>query len=61
MHPDDIELVAVVAEEEPGLRLVADARLERGDAMVDLPDGVIDACIASAVERVRRALVGGDE
>jgi hypothetical protein len=29
--------------------------------MVDLPDGVVDASIAGAVERVRRALVGGDE
>jgi flagellar assembly protein FliH len=61
MHPDDVELVGMVAAEEPGLRLVADGRLDRGDAMVDLPDGVIDACISSAVDRVRRALLGGDE
>ena len=61
MHPADLELVHLVAEDEPGLTLVPDARLQRGDAMVDLPDGVIDACIASAVERVRRALSGGDE
>ena len=60
MHPADLELVSAVAPDEPGLQLVADARLQRGDAMVDLPDGVIDACIASAVERVRRALSGGE-
>jgi flagellar assembly protein FliH len=61
MHPDDLELVAMVGADEPGLQLVSDARIARGDAMVDLPDGVVDASIASAVERVRRALVGGDE
>jgi len=61
MHPDDLELVAMVATDEPGLQLVADRTLARGDAMVDLPDGVVDATIASAVERVRRVLRGGDE
>lgn len=61
MHPQDLELVSMVSEEEPGLQLVADPRIARGDAMVDLPDGVVDACISSAVERVRHALLGGDE
>lgn len=61
MHPDDLELVSMVGADEPGLQLRADHRVARGDAMVDLPDGVVDASIASAVERVRRALVGGDE
>jgi flagellar assembly protein FliH len=61
MNPDDIELVGMVAKDDPGLQLLADHRVARGDAMVDLPDGVVDASIASAVERVRRALVGGDE
>ncbi|MFD1722221.1 FliH/SctL family protein [Amnibacterium endophyticum] len=61
MHPADVELVAAVAEEDADLRLVADPRVQRGDAMVDLPDGVVDARISSAVERVRRALTGGDE
>jgi flagellar assembly protein FliH len=61
MHPDDLELIAMVGADEPGLQLVADPRIARGDAMVDLPDGVVDACIASAVDRVRRALIGGEE
>jgi flagellar assembly protein FliH len=61
MHPDDLELLGMIADNEPGLQLVADAGIARGDAMVDLPDGVVDACIASAVERVRRVLTGGDE
>ncbi len=61
MHPDDLELVSMVAADESGLQLVADPRLARGDAMVDLPDGVVDACIASAVDRVRRALAGSEE
>jgi flagellar assembly protein FliH len=61
MNPDDLELVRMVADDEPGLQVLGDHRITRGDAMVDLPDGVIDATIASAVERVRRALVGGEE
>ncbi|WP_375387795.1 FliH/SctL family protein [uncultured Amnibacterium sp.] len=61
MHPDDIELVRMIAEEQPGMQVLPDARIARGDAMVDLPDGVIDATITGAVERVRRALVGGEE
>ncbi|WP_158589967.1 FliH/SctL family protein [Amnibacterium setariae] len=61
MHPDDLELVAMVSADEPGLKLQADPRIARGDAMVDLPDGVVDASIANAVDRVRRALQGGDE
>ena len=61
MHPDDLELVSMVASDEAGLQLLPDPRIARGDAMVDLPDGVVDACIASAVDRVRRALLGGDE
>lgn len=61
MHPDDVELVSMVARTESDLRVVADPRLQRGDAMVDLPEGVVDACIASAVERVRRALIGSEE
>lgn len=61
MHPDDLELVSMIGADEPGLQLLADGRIARGDAMVDLPDGVVDASIASAVERVRRALVGGEE
>jgi flagellar assembly protein FliH len=61
MNPEDLELVSMVAQDEPGLQLVADRNVARGDAFVDLPDGVVDASIASAVERVRRALVGGDE
>ena len=61
MNPADIELVSMVAQDDPGLQLLADHHVGRGDAVVDLPDGVVDASIASAVERVRRALVGGDE
>ena len=60
LHPTDLAVVEAVTDEEPGLRLVADPRLQRGDAMVETPDGVIDACIGSAVERVRRVLAGGD-
>ncbi len=39
--------------------LVADPALEPGDAIADLPDGLIDARLGAAVERARRALMGG--
>ncbi|MGT2425896.1 FliH/SctL family protein [Amnibacterium kyonggiense] len=61
MNPEDLQLVAMVGADDPGLQLVPDRHVARGDAMVDLPDGVVDASIASAVDRVRRALVGGEE
>ncbi|MGX5697755.1 FliH/SctL family protein [Agromyces soli] len=36
--------------------LVADASLTRGDAVAELPDGLIDARISTAIARARRAL-----
>lgn len=61
MHPADVDVVAALAAADHGTQLVPDARVQRGDAYVDLPDGVVDACIGSAIERVRRALAGDDE
>jgi flagellar assembly protein FliH len=59
MHPADVELVELVGG-AGGVQLVADPALARGDAMVDLPDGLVDARIGTAVDRVRRALLEGD-
>jgi flagellar assembly protein FliH len=35
------------------VRLIADATLDRGDAVVDVPEGRVDARISSALERAR--------
>lgn len=59
MHPADVDLV-LAAGGAGGVRLVPDLTLGRGDAMADLPDGVVDARMPTATERVRRALLGTD-
>jgi flagellar assembly protein FliH len=58
LHPDDVALVEAVAAEHPSLRFVADAALDRGDAVADLTDGSIDARIGAALDRVRLAFSG---
>jgi flagellar assembly protein FliH len=42
------------------VRLVPDEALGVGDAVGDLPDGLLDATIAGALARARRALLGED-
>ena len=67
MHPADItaldsaDALDIFHAEAQGLRLVADETLEPGDAVAELPDGLLDARIGSALERARRALLGEDE
>lgn len=60
LHPDDLPLVAAIAEEFPALRFAADPMLDRGDAVADLVDGRVDARIGAALERVRAAVTGED-
>ncbi|MGN6742585.1 MAG: FliH/SctL family protein [Amnibacterium sp.] len=60
MHPDDLPLVAGIADEHPALRFAADPMLDRGDAVADLADGRVDARIGSALNRVRAAVTGED-
>lgn len=59
LHPADLAVVAQ-AGDTGDVRLVPDPALQRGDAFAELPDGVVDARIATAVDRVRRALLEGD-
>jgi flagellar assembly protein FliH len=59
LHPADLAVVAA-AGDIAGVRLVPDPTLQRGDALADLPDGVVDARIGTAVDRVRLALLEGD-
>ena len=58
LHPQDLALVEEVAAEHPSVRLVADAGLDRGDAVADLADGSVDARIGAALDRVRLAFSG---
>ena len=57
LHPADLAALgdAVAASAVP---LVADARLARGDAEVDLPAGLVDARLVTALARARTALLG---
>jgi flagellar assembly protein FliH len=61
MHPQDVALLAAREQDVPGITLVADATLERGDAVAELEDGIVDAGIASALRRVRAVLTGGEQ
>ncbi|MBD8610993.1 hypothetical protein IFT77_10895 [Frigoribacterium sp. CFBP 13729] len=57
LHPADLAALgdAVAASSVP---LVADARLARGDAEVDLPASLVDARLVTALARARTALLG---
>jgi flagellar assembly protein FliH len=57
LHPADLAALgdAIAASSVP---LVADARLARGDAEVDLPSGLVDARLFTALSRARAALLG---
>lgn len=54
LHPQQLAALAGSAPE--GLELVPDASLAPGDAVAELPDGLIDARLGSALDRARRAL-----
>lgn len=59
VHPDDLR----VLEHDPaatghGFTLVADATLDRGDAVAVPEHGVIDARVSAALDRARRVLDG---
>jgi flagellar assembly protein FliH len=44
-----------------GLHLVSDPGLDRGDAVLDVPDGIVDARISTALARAKAVLVGGQQ
>ncbi|CAN7237557.1 FliH/SctL family protein [Microbacterium maritypicum] len=56
LHPDDLRTLRGSAAEPAGIALIADDTLARGDAIATLPHGHIDARVARALERARRAL-----
>lgn len=60
LHPDDAELLRAAGQLPPSLSVQPDPALGRGDAVAQLPDGLVDARIGTAVLRARRALSGLD-
>lgn len=58
LHPDDAELLRTAGQLPPSLSVQPDPALDRGDAVAQLPDGLVDARIGTAVLRARRALGG---
>ena len=58
LHPDDLRVLEGTGLIADGLVLTADPSLDRGDAMVTLDEGLVDARIRSALDRARRALDG---
>jgi len=61
LHPADASLVADAAR-SAGVEVVADPSLRPGDAEADLPTGLVDARLSTALGRARTALLGdGDE
>ena len=59
MNPQDVALLAAREEDVPGVALLADPGLERGDAVAELEDGIVAAGVAGALRRVRAVLAGG--
>ncbi|WP_341923906.1 FliH/SctL family protein [Nocardioides psychrotolerans] len=56
LHPCAATADAVSGLVEQGVRVVADASLMPGDAVVEADDHVVDLCVGSALERMREAL-----
>lgn len=60
LNPVDLETLREAGAATDGLALTADASLARGDAVAVLPEGLVDARVAAAFDRARRALEAGD-
>ncbi|GAA3863514.1 hypothetical protein GCM10022381_04380 [Leifsonia kafniensis] len=58
LHPGDLDLLTEADRRAGGVELRADQSLARGDAIVDLPVGLLDARISTALARARRELDG---
>jgi flagellar assembly protein FliH len=58
MNPADLALIDAELRARAGVELIADASLQRGDAIASMPDGYLDARIGTALSRARAALIG---
>lgn len=56
LNPQDVPASAVDDLAGTGVRVLADPALQRGDAVAEAADFVVDASIATALERVRKVL-----
>ncbi len=60
LNPGDLAALAASGVADPdGVELKADPSLNPGDAVGEYPNGWIDARLGSALERAKRALLGG--
>lgn len=59
LNPQDIAVIVAEGGAQPGLELVPDYSLERGDAVVDLQHGSLDARVSASLQRARAALTEG--
>ncbi|WP_372698475.1 FliH/SctL family protein [Arthrobacter sp. JSM 101049] len=60
LHPEDLAALPAGLDLDGRINLVADPRLERGDAITEFEDGYLDARIGEALARCRAALQSGD-
>lgn len=58
LNPTDLAGLDDTVRAAAGVTFVADPTLSRGDAVTEFADGYLDARIATAVDRVRSALLG---
>jgi len=59
LNPHDIRVIVAEGGTPTAFELVADYTLQRGDAVVDLDHGSIDARVAGSLARARAALTEG--
>lgn len=59
MHPADLADIETNDRLATGITFVADAALARGDAIAEFPDGLLDARIGTAFNRVKSVLLAG--
>ncbi|MCU1412616.1 MAG: hypothetical protein JWR04_3323 [Rhodoglobus sp.] len=59
LNPQDVAVIVAEGGAHPGLELVADYSLDRGDAVVDLAHGTLDARVSASLQRARAALTEG--
>lgn len=61
LNPDDLAALEQQASSATGVTFVADATLQRGDAVTEFDDGFLDARIRTALDRARAAILEDDQ
>jgi flagellar assembly protein FliH len=61
LNPQDLEFLDWQGKLTPGVTFEADATLARGDAVTEFEEGYLDARVASALVRARRAIMEAGE